>query len=135
MSAERFDAEEMRALRKKGLRNSDIAKYLGCSEQTVRRKIGPQSAAKRRISNDSLLNWLNAFPKDRVFYITNDWLTAAQSEKPIFIDRGEAERYAKMHQLLFFFKCYITKGTAPKLIFTFERVRHTKEETYVPMIV
>lgn len=135
MPTKRFSEEEMRTLRKKGLRNSDIAKYLGCSEQTVRRKIGPQSAAKRKIGKDSLLNWLNDFPKNRVFYITNDWLAASQSEKPIFVDRGEAEQYAKRHQLLFFFKCYITKGDTPKLIFTFERVRHSKEEAYVPMVV
>lgn len=130
---------DMLILREQGKTNSEIAKILGCGRTTVYRKIGSKKTydkAKHRTGRErSLIDWLNSFPSDGVFYMTGDSLADCKTKKDIFTKRSSAEAYARKKGLLFFFKCYIVKGKHPKFAFTFERVRHREGDIYTPMIV
>ena len=130
---------DMLILREQGKTNSEIAKILGCGKTTVYRKIGSKKtydeSARRKGRERSLIDWLNAFPSNGVFYMTGDSLLDCKTKKDIFTKRSSAETYARKKGLLFFFKCYIVKGKHPKFAFTFERVRHHEGDIYTPMIV
>lgn len=128
MRGQRCSMSDMLMLREQGKTNSEIAKILGCGRTTVYRKIGSKKtydkASHRTGRERSLIDWLNAFPDNGVFYMTGDSLMDCKANKDIFTKRSSAETYARKKGLLFFFKCYIVKGKHPKFAFTFERVRN-----------
>lgn len=139
MRGKRCGISDMLILREQGKTNSEIAKILGCGRTTVYRKIGGKrthdETAHRAGRERSLIDWLNAFPGDGVFYMTGDSLMDCKTKKDIFTKKSSAEAYARKKGLLFFFKCYVVKGKHPKFAFTFERVRHQPGDIYTPMIV
>lgn len=128
MNGKHCSLSDMLMLREQGKTNTEISKILGCGRTTVYQKIGSKKtydkAARRTGRERSLIDWLNAFPDNGVFYMTGDSLMDRKANKDIFTKRSTAETYARKKGLLFFFKCYIVKGKNPKFAFTFERVRN-----------